>query len=182
VVLCSVSNLAPARHACVARPHVRDSGEALPKRNHLGAERIVRPELPRVYVAIDATAFSSVLMVMVFVLSLASLVPNQQGFDVAMPVVAPASLDAYTTQVVVEITADRTITLNHTTVTVTELEGRLREVLATRRDKILYVIGAGSLRYGDIVPLIDAAHGAGAHRVGIVTERMLEMSRGQSRP
>jgi biopolymer transport protein TolR len=162
-----------------ARP---DTGEALPTRNHLGAERIVRPEVPRVYVAIDATAFSGVLMVMVVVLSLSWLVPNQQGLDVGLPAVAPASLDGYTTQVVVEITADRAITLNNTTVALEELEGRLREVFATRRDKILYVIGAGSLRYGDIVPLIDAAHGAGAHRVGIVTEGMLEMSRGQSRP
>jgi biopolymer transport protein ExbD len=53
----------------------------------------------------------------------------------------------------------------------------LREVFATRQDKTLFVIGAGSLRYGDIIPLVDAAYGAGAHRVGIVTERMLEIGR-----
>jgi biopolymer transport protein ExbD len=32
-------------------------------------------------------------------------------------------------------------------------------------------MGAGSLRYGDVIPLIDAARGAGVTRVGIVTER-----------
>jgi biopolymer transport protein ExbD len=97
-----------------------------------------------------------------------------------LPLVAPASLDAYISQLVVEMTADRAITVSSAAVTPSELEGRLRQVLFCRRDKTVYVIGAGSLRYGDIVPLIDAAYGAGAQRVGIVTERMLEISRSRS--
>jgi biopolymer transport protein ExbD len=36
----------------------------------------------------------------------------------------------------------------------------------------MYVIGAGTLRYRDIVNAIDAAKGAGVERVGIVTEGM----------
>ena len=36
----------------------------------------------------------------------------------------------------------------------------------------LFVMAAGSLRYGDIVGVIDAARGAGVTRVGIVTDRM----------
>ena len=36
----------------------------------------------------------------------------------------------------------------------------------------MFVMGAGSLRYGDIVQVIDAAKGAGVTRVGIVTEGM----------
>ena len=42
----------------------------------------------------------------------------------------------------------------------------------TRRDKTLFVMGAGTLRYGEIVGVLDAAKGAGVDRVGIVTERM----------
>jgi biopolymer transport protein ExbD len=33
-------------------------------------------------------------------------------------------------------------------------------------------MGAGNLRYGDIVEVIDAAKGAGVEKVGIVTEGM----------
>ena len=150
----------------------------MPTRNHLGAERVVRPEVPRVRAAIDTTAISSVFMAMVFNL-FAITMPTWQGLDVGLPTMLPASLEAYTSQVVVEITADRAITLNHATVALPDLEGRLREVLFTRRDKTVYVIGAGVLLYGDVVPLIDAAHGAGAHRVGVITERMLDISRGQ---
>lgn len=150
----------------------------MPTRNHLGAERVLRPEVPPVRAAIDTSAFSSVLMAMVFLLSLIGILP-QQGLDVGLPVMGPTSLQAYVSQVVVEITADREITLNHAAVALPELEGRLREVLSARQDKNVYVIGAGVLSYGDVVPLIDAAHGAGARRVGIITERMLEISRGQ---
>ena len=34
------------------------------------------------------------------------------------------------------------------------------------------IIGAPSLRYGDVVDVVDAARGAGVTRVGIVTEGM----------
>ena len=36
----------------------------------------------------------------------------------------------------------------------------------------MFIIGAGTLRYGDIVEVIDAAKGAGVEKVGIVTEGM----------
>jgi biopolymer transport protein ExbD len=36
----------------------------------------------------------------------------------------------------------------------------------------MFIAGAGTLRYGDIVEVIDAAKGAGVDKVGIVTEGM----------
>jgi biopolymer transport protein ExbD len=46
----------------------------------------------------------------------------------------------------------------------------------------MYVIGAGTLRYKQIVEVIDAARGAGVDRVGIVTEKMRQPNReGQGR-
>ena len=57
-------------------------------------------------------------------------------------------------------------------VTVPELESRLRTIFETRKDKTMFIAGAGNLRYGDIVEVIDAAKGAGVEKVGIVTEAM----------
>jgi hypothetical protein len=48
----------------------------------------------------------------------------------------------------------------------------LRTIYETRSDKTLFVAAAGTLRYADIVQVIDAAKGAGVEQVGIVTERM----------
>jgi biopolymer transport protein TolR len=152
----------------------------MPKRNHLGADRVVRPELPRLFVTINMAPFSCILMVKVVIVSLSFGLLTQTGLDVSLPSVTRASLDAYTRQVVVEITADGAIAVNNTPVAIETLERRLGAIVADRRDKAVFVIGAGSLRYGDVVPLIDAARGAGA-RVGIITERMLATSQKSSR-
>jgi biopolymer transport protein ExbD len=57
-------------------------------------------------------------------------------------------------------------------VTIQELEGRLRTIFETRKDKTMFIAGAGSLTYGEIIACIDAAKGAGVEKVGIVTEAM----------
>ena len=70
------------------------------------------------------------------------------------------------------VDADRRVTVNMREVSSAELQGFLREVFGHRRNKTLYIIGAGTLRYRDIVQVIDAARGAGVQQVGIVTDRM----------
>jgi biopolymer transport protein ExbD len=54
----------------------------------------------------------------------------------------------------------------------TSLEPMLREIFGARRDKTLFVSGAPSLKYGDVVDVIDAAKGAGVERVGVITTGM----------
>jgi hypothetical protein len=36
---------------------------------------------------------------------------------------------------------------------------RLREIFETRREKTLFIMGAGTLRYGEIITVLDAARG-----------------------
>jgi biopolymer transport protein ExbD len=36
----------------------------------------------------------------------------------------------------------------------------------------MFIMGAGTLRYSDIIDVLDAAKGAGVERVGIVTDGM----------
>ena len=60
--------------------------------------------------------------------------------------------------------------------TMEDLEERLRLIFEARRDKTLFVSGAATLRYGDIMEVIDAAKGAGVQRVGIITEAMRQGS------
>jgi len=52
-----------------------------------------------------------------------------------------------------------------------ELENRLREIYQTRSDRTIFVRGAGTVRYGQVVEVMDAAKGAGAERIGLMTER-----------
>jgi len=73
---------------------------------------------------------------------------------------------------VLDYTADKRISVNKQDVTLQDLETRLRNIYDQRKDKTMFLIAAGTLRYGDIVAVIDAAKGAGVEKVGIVTEGM----------
>ncbi len=75
-------------------------------------------------------------------------------------------------------TADTTLSIDKAPVELVDLESRLREIFQDRRDKTLYISGGGSLRYGDIVAVIDAAKGAGVKRVGVITEGMRRAAAG----
>ncbi len=75
-------------------------------------------------------------------------------------------------QIMLEYTADRHISINKQDVTLPDLEKKLRDIFDERKDKTMFIAGAGTLRYGDIISVIDAAKGAGVEKVGIVTEGM----------
>ena len=74
--------------------------------------------------------------------------------------------------IVLEYTADRQISINQQPVVLERVAGAAYDVYESRHDKTMFIAGAGSLRYGEIVQVIDAAKGAGVQRVGIVTDGM----------
>ena len=78
-----------------------------------------------------------------------------------------AEVKAFGKQMVTDHTA-----VNKQAVAINELENRLRNIFEQRKDKTMFIVGEGSLRYGEIVQVIDAARGAGVEKVGIVTEGM----------
>ena len=79
----------------------------------------------------------------------------------------------------VEYTGDRRLSINSQPVDLASLEPRLRDILASRRDRTLFVRGDAALRYGEVVTIFDAARGAGVTRVGVVTPGMIKEAQGR---
>ncbi|MDQ3348038.1 MAG: biopolymer transporter ExbD [Acidobacteriota bacterium] len=140
--------------------------------NHFGAEKVVRGETPHASADMNVTPLIDVLLVLLIIF-MAALPLTQKGVDINLPLEtkAPENQEP-NTQVMLEYFSDRRITINHQPVTIGELEGRLREIFESRKEKTMFIAGDGSLRYGEIVAVIDAAKGAGIEKVGIVTEDM----------
>jgi len=118
---------------------------------------------------INVTPLVDVMLVLLIIFMITA--PHlEQGVPVKLPEVTTEALPAQTQELIISITARKEIFINRYPTKLSELSPKMKEILAQRADKDLYLRADQGVPYGFVVEVMAELKKAGAKNIGLVTE------------
>ncbi|HTZ33340.1 MAG TPA: biopolymer transporter ExbD [Methylomirabilota bacterium] len=74
--------------------------------------------------------------------------------------------------VIVAVTRDGTLYLGNTKITKEDITGQIKDRIANKLDKTVYVKSDARAKYGDVVAAVDEIRSAGVDSLGLLTEKV----------
>jgi biopolymer transport protein ExbD len=144
------------------------------------SESPMKHKAPPPVADINVTPMVDVMLVMLIIFMVITPMLNK-GVSVDMmraknPIPMPAEdkSDAIT----IAVTKDGKTFLNTTQMQPEDLPGRVKDLLANRLDKTVFIRADQRARYEKVVDVVDNLRAAGVDNVGLLTEQMQEKGKG----
>ena len=120
---------------------------------------------------INVTPLVDVMLVLLIIMMIVAPL-LQQGVPVTLPLAANSSEKPETQdQTVVTIDRNKDVYLNAVPVASGQLQGRIKEVLEDKSDKIVIIKADEEVEYSAVMNAMDQLRQAGIEDIGLITER-----------
>ena len=118
------------------------------------------------------------LTLLVIFMIITPLTPKGESATIPLPPPPNQKAQPNDRTVVVQILkgagGEPALKINEESVTLQDLQPRLMDIFKTRAEKVLFVKADDDLPWSQVANVIDAAHGAGVEKVGLITAKIAQ--------